>query len=85
MNERTMDLMQMEAERRFREFLEEFQRRWLGRRAEYGIPSENLQSEIGGQLVQRGAEIDDTGKEPGASQPGGTEIGAWAGDQDAKH
>lgn len=81
MNERQMDLMKTEAERRFEQQMEEIQRRWLGRRAEYGNQGENLQGEVGGQLVQRGAEINDTIQEPGERQPGGEEIGAGAGDQ----
>ena len=81
MNERQMDMMKMEAERRFMVQMEEIQLRWLGRRAEYGSQENNLPGEIGGQLVQRGTEDDNAIPEPDESQPSGQENGAGAGDQ----
>lgn len=59
-----MDTIKMEAERKFQEMMEEFQRSWLGRRAEYGTgeiegQANELPGEVGGQLVQRGGEVED--------------------------
>jgi hypothetical protein len=84
MNERTMDTIKMEAERKFQEMMEEFQRSWLGRRAEYGSTTrtgqENeLPGEDGGQLVQRGGAPEDATAESIESQLLGKMAGAGAG------
>ena len=84
MNERTMDTIKMEAERKFQEMMEEFQRSWLGRRAEYGTgeiegQEDNLPGEVGGQLVQRGGEVEDAAAELIESQLLGKMAGAGAG------
>ena len=84
MNERTMDTIKMEAERKFEEMKEEFQRSWLGRRAEYGNSTgtgqENeLPGEDGGQLVQRVGAPEDAAAESIESQLLGEMAGAGAG------
>jgi len=84
MNERTMDTIKMEAERKFQEMMEEFQRSWLGRRAEYGTgeiegQENELPGEIGGQLVQRGGEVENAAAELIEGQLLGKMAGAGAG------
>ena len=84
MNERIMDTIKMEAERKFQEMMEEFQRSWLGRRAEYGTgeiegQENELPGEIGGQLVQRGGEVENATAESIESQLLGEMAGAGAG------
>jgi hypothetical protein len=80
LSQRDMDEIKMEAERLYLEMMQEFERTWLGRRAEYGSQGEQeLSGEEWGQLVQRGGEDENAGAELVEGQPNGEEIGTGAG------
>ena len=84
MNQRTMDLIKMEADQRFAELQEKFQVYFLGGRVDYGSNAwtgqeDNLPGEVEGQLVQYSGENLDQGEEHNQGQPIGEEAGGGAG------